>query len=358
MIGQIKEIATFPLKGGRELMAMLAALLIAFPSVAQTPADPARFTGPDRTLRLIAGAKKEGALTLYSSAPVAVMTDVTNAFTRKYGVKVSLWRGGSEQVMQRIITESRGARVAADVMETAGPNIEAVAREKLLQPVETPMTAGLMPEAVAMNRPWIVSRLSVFTIAYNTNAVRKAEAPKSYSGLADPKWKGKLGIEADDDNWLMAMSEALGGEAGIKLFRDIVATNGISVRKGHSLLANLVSSGEVPVALDSYVDEVAVLKKSGAPIETVFAAPVIAMPTAVGVLKRAAHPYAAVLFVDFLLSEEGQKILAAHDVVPANPKMQRLPPGVKLVLMDSGKYLDENAKWTKMYKDIFVNRTR
>ena len=178
------------------------------------PPDPAHFTGPDRTQRLIAGAKKEGALTLYSSAPVEVMTDVTNAFTKKYGVKVSLWRGGSEEIMQRVITESRGGRVAADVMETAGPNIEAVTREKLLQPVETPVTAELMPEAFAKNRPWIVSRLTVFTIAYNTNAVRKADAPKSYSDLADPKWKGKLGIESDDDNWLMTMSAAMGGEPG------------------------------------------------------------------------------------------------------------------------------------------------
>ncbi|HXJ02263.1 MAG TPA: extracellular solute-binding protein [Micropepsaceae bacterium] len=336
---------------------ILAALLFVGAHVAaQTPVDPAHLTGPDRTARLVAGAKREGELTLYSSAPIAVMTDVTNAFTKKYDVKVSLWRGGSEEVMQRAITESRGGRVAADVMETAGPNIEAVAREKLLQPVETPATTNLMPEAVAKNRPWIVSRLSVFTIAYNSNAVRKADAPKSYSDLADPKWKGKLGIEADDDNWLMAMSDALGGETGLKLFRDIVEKNGISVRKGHSLLANLVSSGEVPMALDSYLDEVAALKKSGAPIETVFAAPVIAMPTAVGIFKRAAHPYAATLFVDFLLSEEGQSILAAHNVVPTNTKVQHLPAGVKLVFMDAGKYLDENAKWTKMYKDIFVNR--
>jgi len=82
-----------------------------------------------RTARLIVGAKKEGTLTLYSSAPVEVMTDVTNTFTKKYGVKVTLWRGGSEEIMQRVIAESRGGNVSADVVETAGPNIEAVNRE-------------------------------------------------------------------------------------------------------------------------------------------------------------------------------------------------------------------------------------
>jgi iron(III) transport system substrate-binding protein len=78
----------------------------------------------------------------------------------------------------------------------------------------------------------------------------------------------------------------------------------------------------------------------------------------VGVLKRATHPYAAVLFSDFLLSQEGQTILASHNIVPTNTKVQRLPPGVKLVFMDVGKYLDENAKWSKAFKDIFVTRAR
>ena len=354
--GQISS----PLHGGlRAFIALAAALLLlsAPPSHAQTPADPAHLAGPDRTARLIAGAKKEGSLTLYSSLPTEVMTDVTNAFTRKYGVKVNLWRGASEQILQRVVTEARG-NIFPDVVETAGPDIEAANREKLLQPIETPITAELMPEAVAANRPWIVSRLSVFTIAYNTNVVRKADAPKSYQDLADPKWKGKLGIESDDGNWLMTMSQSLGEDAANKLFRDMVAKNGMSVRKGHALLGNLIASGEVPVALDSYFDEISSFRKQGAPVETVFATPVVAMPTAVGVFKRAAHPYAGVLFVDFLLSQEGQTILASHNVVPTNTKVQHLPPGVKLTFMDVGKYLDENAKWTKIFKVIFVTRAR
>jgi iron(III) transport system substrate-binding protein len=170
---------------------VILASLFALQSVAaQTAADPTHLTGPDRSARLVAGAKKEGTVTIYSSAPVEVMTDVTNAFTKKYGVKVTLWRGGSEDIMQRVITESRGGRSSADVVETAGPNIEAVNREKLLTPVEMPVISELMPEAVAKNRPWIVSRLTVFIIAYNTNAVKKAEAPKSFSILRMRNGKG------------------------------------------------------------------------------------------------------------------------------------------------------------------------
>ena len=321
-------------------------------------AETGHFTGPDRTARLIAGAKKEGTLTLYSSAQVAVMTAVGKAFETKYGVKVNLWRGASEQIFQRVQAEARAGRLVADVMETAGPSMEAVNRVGLLQDIVTPVASELMPEAYRPDGPWIVSRLSVFTVAYNTNLVRKADIPASYEGFLDPKWKGKLAIEADDNNWLMTATSALGEERGLKLLRDIVARNGISVRKGHSLMATLVVSGEVPVALTAYVDEIETLKKTGAPIDYAFAAPTVAMPTRVGVFKRAPHPHAAVLFADFLLSEEGQKILAANGMVTTNLKVQRLPQDVKLVFMDVGKYLDENAKWTRLYREIFITQTR
>ncbi len=156
----------------------------------------------------------------------------------------------------------------------------------------------------------------------------------------------------------MTATGALGEDRGLKLMRDIVARNGISVRKGHSLMATLVVSGEVPVALTAYVDEIDALKKTGAPIDHAFAAPTVAMPTAVGVFKRAPHPHAAVLFADFILSEEGQKILAANGMVTTNLKVQRLPHDVKLVFMDVGKYLDETAKWTRLYREIFVTQPR
>jgi iron(III) transport system substrate-binding protein len=330
------------------------------PSLAQTlsTAETGRFAGPDRTDRLIAGARKEGALTVYSSAQAVVMTAVGKAFEQKYGVRFTLWRGSSEQIVQRVQAEARAGRLAADVMETAGPSMEAMSRQLLLQEIATPVTAELMPEAAAPGRPWITSRLSVFTLAYNTNRVRRADVPATYEGLLDPKWKGRLGIEADDNNWLMTATGALGEERGLKLLRDIVATNGISVWKGHSLMANLVVSGEVPMAITAYVDEIETLKKTGAPIDYAFAAPTVAMPTAVGVFKRAPHPHAAVLFADFLLSEEGQRILAANGMVTTNLKVQRLPPDVKLVFMDVGKYLDESAKWVRLYRETFVTQGR
>ena len=109
--------------------------------------------------------------------------------------------------------------------------------------------------------------------------------------------------------------EALGEERGLKLFRDIVATNGISVRKGHTLLANLVVSGEVPLAISTYFYKVAQLKGRGAPIDWLAIPPVVARFEGAGVARHAPHPYAAMLFLDFMLTD-AQDILAKRDFLP------------------------------------------
>ena len=318
---------------------------------------PAHLAGPDRTQRLIAGAKKEGFLNLYSSAIAEHMNAVAQAFEKKYGVRVRLWRGASEEILQRAVTEARGGRFDMDVVETASPQIVAIGREKLLEAVQTPVAAELMRETIIPGEPWLPSRLIIFTGAYNTQLIPHADLPKTYSDLLSAKWKGKLGIEADDNNWLMAFCSALGEDKGLKLFGDIVARNGISVRKGHTLMANLVASGEVPIALTIYYHEVEPLKRAGAPIEQLDIPPVFAFVAGVGVAKRAPHPYGAVLFLDYLLSD-GQKILAEHDNVPANLKFQRLPANLKLSFMDVPKYMSESAKWAKLYKDILAHQPR
>src|SRR5262249_8698619 len=159
------------------------------------------------------------------------------------------------------------------------------------------------------DRPWAATRYSVFAAAYNTRMVAAADVPQRYEDLLDAKWKGRLGIEADDVDWFFAVVGALGERKGLDLFRDIVARHGVSIRKGHSLLVNLVVSGEVPLALTAYGYRVDQLKKAGAPIDRNYLPPVIALPTGVAVLRNAPHPFAAVLFADFMLTD-AQAIMA------------------------------------------------
>src|SRR5207244_7954567 len=145
---------------------------------------------------------------------------------------------------------------------------------------------------------WIGDRVQIFTAAYNTRLVKTADLPKRYEDLLDPKWKGKLGIEANDHDWLSAVVTEMGEAKGLKLFRDIAAKNGLSVRKGHTLLANLVVSGEVPLALSAYAYKAEQLRKSGAPIDWFVIPPGVAPFEGASVARRASHPNAAILFFE------------------------------------------------------------
>jgi iron(III) transport system substrate-binding protein len=330
------------------------------PAIAQSGAslaDLAAYQGADRTDKLVAGAKKEGTLTFYTSAPVDDVKILTDAFEKKYGVKVRLWRGSSENILQRTVVESRARRYEADMIDTNGPEMEALHREKLLQAVKSPLHPELMPDAIRPHGEWVGTRLNIFVGAFNTKLVKKDDIPKGYEGFLDPKWKGKLGIEAEDTDWFAATVTALGEEKGLKLFRDIVATNGMSVRKGHTLLTNLVASGEVPVALTVYSYKAEQLKNDGAPLDWFALPPIVARFNGSGVTRNAPHPHAAILFYDFMM-RDAQELLASRDFTPSNLKVKPLPEGLKVSFIDPRLVLDEGDKWTKLYNDIVVKPAR
>jgi iron(III) transport system substrate-binding protein len=318
-------------------------------------AELAMYSGPDRTQRLIAGAKREGMVSLYSSLTVDDMKVFGGAFEKKYGIKLQLWRSSSEDILQRAVVEARGGRFDVDAIETSAAEMESLHREQLLQEVKSPYLADLHPAALLPHREWVGDRLNLITSAYNTGLIKPAALPKTYDDLVDPRWKGKLGIEADDSIWFGAVVTALGEEKGLKLFRELVRTNGLSRRKGHTLLANLVVSGEVPFTLTAYQYKVEQLKKSGAPIEWYVIPPGIARFLGTAVLRRAPHPHAAVLFLDFMLSD-AQKLLLDRDFMPTNMKVKPLEIPFKVI--DPAQMLDEGDKWSKLYDQIVVKQGR
>jgi iron(III) transport system substrate-binding protein len=318
-------------------------------------ADIAIYEGADRQQRLIDGARREGELSLYASSPLENIKVIADAFEKEQGVKVKIWRASSEGVLQRIVNEARGGRFEFDVVDNNGPEMEALHREKLLQRVKSPYQKDLIPEALPSHGEWAGTYVNVFVQAYNTAKVKKEELPKTYRDLLDSKWKGRLGIEAEDLDWYSAIVKEFGEEEGIKLFRGIAATNGLSVRKGHTLLANLVASGEVPLALTVYSYMAEKLKQKGAPIDWFAMSPVIARTNGSGVSKRAPHPYAALLFYDFLI-DKGQDLLVKMNYVPTSKRAQSPLKNVSLKLVDPAAILDEVDKWTKLYGDLTLRQ--
>lgn len=315
----------------------------------------ALYDGPDRQPQLIVAAKKDASLTLYTSMPEKDLPTLIGPFEKKYEITVKVWRASSAKILQRTTSEAAGRRFDVDAILMSAPELEALHREKLLQPVASPHAKGLIPGAVRPHREWVATFLSIWVQAYNTNLIKRDELPRSYRDLLDARWKGKLGIEVGDYDWFATLALAMGEDRTLTLFRDVVQKNGVSVRQGHSLLANLVVSGEVPLALTvySYMPEAA--KRRGAPVDWIALEPVVARANAIGVARRAPRPNAALLFHDFMITD-GQDLLASMGYVPTNASARTPLPNRKLNLVDPAMVLDEREKWTRAYEAIFLKR--
>ena len=333
--------------------------LLAFaPAPAAESALPAlaQYEGPDREQLLAEGARREGHLVVYTSLTVDDMAVLNAAFEKRHGVKVQIWRASSEKIVQRALAEARAGRFDVDVFESNAPTLEILYREGLLQRVLSPHHADLIPPAVPAHREWVGTRLNVFVHAYNTKLVRKEELPSSYLDLLHPRWKGRLGIEASDEDWFAAVVRQLGEDKGLKFFRDLVATNGLSVRRGHTLLTNMVAAGEVPFALTVYNFTTEQLKQRGAPIEWFVLPPAIARANGAAVARRSQHPHAALLYYDFLIGDEGQDILLKRDFVPASRKLDTALNRGPLTIIDPALIVDEGERWAKLYDEIVVKQ--
>src|SRR5437879_10873997 len=175
---------------------------------------------------LLAAARKEGSITCYTTIAEKDLVTIVRPFEKKHGIKVDIWRAGTDKVLQRTLSEAAGRRFDVDVIHFGSPEMEALHRERILQPVASPHFKELIQGAVPGHREWVATILSVWVQAYNTSLIKKEDLPRSYRDLLDPRWKGKLGIEAKNQEWFWTVSEELGGDAGIKFFRELVARNG------------------------------------------------------------------------------------------------------------------------------------
>jgi iron(III) transport system substrate-binding protein len=336
----------------RALVAIAAFMACA---LAQAQSELANYAGADRMERLAAAAKKEGGFTLYTSLAEKDLPVLLPPFEKKYGVKVKVWRASSVNVLQRAVTEASAHRYDMDMVLMSGPEVEALHREKLLQPVTSPHQRNLIPGAVPAHREWVSPYVSVWVQAYNTNAVKKQDLPKSFKDLLDPKWKGKLGIEAEDQEWLSTIAQEMGEAQGVAFFRELAQKNGVSVRRGHTLLNNLVVSGEVPFALTVYNYMPEQAKKKGAPIDWVGLEPLVGRPNSIGVALHAQNPASALLFYEYMLTD-AQEVLVSIDYVPANSRIASPLKNLRIKIADPVVALDQRDKWSKTFDSLFVRR--
>jgi iron(III) transport system substrate-binding protein len=256
---------------------------------------------------ILDGAKREGEIVFYASMNLAEANIMIAEFEKRYpSIKVKLNRAGSEKLLTRVLAEARAKRVAADVIQTVEFSMHILKRSGVLARHITPGDS-LYPKNFKDEGFWTTVYYNPYVTAYNTRFVAPRMAPKTYDDLLDPKWKGKMAMEATKADWFAGMLQIMGQERGLQYMRQLAKQEPM-LREGHELLAQLVAAGEGFFDINIPASSVDRVKEKGAPIDWVALGEAPAILVGIGLASQAAHVNAAKLFIDFALSREGQRL--------------------------------------------------
>jgi iron(III) transport system substrate-binding protein len=319
--------------GTSGVIAALALILNAGTASAQSGEDILHYKGADREQKLIEGAKKEGQVVIYAAIIVNQgMRPIAEKFQKKYPfVKLTYWRAPSEDIVAKVSAETRANNLVADVIEGTGVGELAVSAG-IVQPYTTPVVESYPAAYRDPDNLWTPTRLSYYSIAYNTRLVPPDKVPKSYQDLLDPQWKGKLswriGSSSGTPLFITNLRTAWGEEKARAYFEKLKDQKIVNFGAGSArTLVDRVIAGEYPIALNIFAHHPLISKAKGAPVDSKLLDPVAATAATMSVVKGTKHPHAAMLLVDYILSKEGQEILRAANYFPADPAV---PPDPKL----------------------------
>jgi len=306
------------------ILAMLAVLMwTSATSAAQSASVEALYAEinklppAQRQARLEEGARREGAFTYYSISAAELIAAYVKGFTTRYPfIKAEFYRGSGNQLVVRTMMEHKTGRLTADVISVGTENVMALKRSGIWARYHSPEEQNYPREQYDKDGYFHADSLGLATIAYNRDLVKKEEAPKSYNDLLDPKWKGNVTIDLEPERAMLTWLSAW-GEAKTREFVQKLLANGASVRRGHTLQGQLLCAGEFKIAAEVYPDGILRMKQKGCPAEIVFPNPTPALAGGnYAVNINVPHPHAAALFVDFVLSADGAKILSGTGRIP------------------------------------------
>jgi iron(III) transport system substrate-binding protein len=324
-------------------------------------AELALYKGADREKILLDGAKKEGQVAFYTSN-TWVAGPVSQEFEKKYPfVKANVWRSDSKALLKRLTEEMTAGRYVADVVETSPEYMFIMMREKILQEHFSPELSAYEDEAKIKGKNGVygwTNREIYISLGFNSKLIPPSEAPKNIKDYLDPKWKGKMSIAGTTTGvqWVGAVMDAMGRE-----FLDKLSAQEINVQNiSGAALSGLVASGEVPLSPTIFNSNIFTHKQKGAPVEWRPLDPVIAGVGTSGMVLNAPHPHAALLFLDFLHSKEGQQVAMKGGLSSPRNDVGSLEQKFKKLYLES-KYSPEEfekkiEEWENLMRRLFIRK--
>src|SRR5690349_14583028 len=298
---------------------------------------------------LIEAAKKEGKLVWYTSMAIDTSKPLLDAFVKEYPfIKAELVRAGEEQLMNRVLSETRAGQWLFAAISTSA--MGALVDRHLITAYNAPERDALLSEFKDPQRFWTGVFVNNLVLCYNTEMVPPKDAPKNYPDLLDPKWKGKMLMDSTDYDWFGTLATVWGKEKTVQYMKRLSTQNPLW-RRGHGLTAQLLGAGEVPLAW-AYNFRIERMKNEGAPVDWIETFdPIVVTVNGIGLGAKATHPNSAKLLIDFATSKKGQQMVrgmrripARTDIDPLAPKMDQSNLKFKAVPKEVYLQLDDHAR--------------
>lgn len=298
---------------------------------------------------LINSAKKEGKLVWYTSMAIDTSKPLLDAFEREYPfIKTDLVRAGEEQLVTRVLSETRAGMWGFDALATS--SIATMVDRKIIAPYPAPERDVFIDQFKDSQGYWIGIFVNNLVLAYNTKMLAAKDAPKNYPDLLEPKWKGQMLMDSTDYDWFGTLMTVWGRERTVKYMQQLAKQSPLW-RRGHGLTAQLVGAGEVPLAW-AYNFRIERMKRDGAPVDWIDTFdPIVVTVNGIALSAKAAHPNSAKLLINFATSKKGQEMIremrripARSDVKPLAPKMDQSKLKLKAVPNEVYSGLDDHAR--------------
>ena len=349
------------------LMALLALAGIDRSASAATVEDIALMNRADRQKMLLEGAKKEGKISWYTTLIVdQVVRPVKDAFEKEYPfLQVEFFRGNAERLVQKMFAEYQAKRYDVDIIDgTVSPTM--VRRANLLQRFYSPVLADYTAELKDSQGYWGSTNLYFFTTGYNTRMVKPNEVPKTYEELLNPRWKGQMMWSTSRGSGAPIMIgtilNTMGSEAGKAYLQKLKAQNVAKSTASNRQILDLTIAGEYPLSLHIFNHHAYISKGAGAPVDWQPHEPVTATIQTIALAKNTPHPHAAMLLLDFVMSEKGQKVFQQSNYLPAHPKVPAkqadLKPGggrfKRAYYIDPDVQYDKGNEWVEYFNNVFM----
>jgi len=306
---------------------------------------------------LFNGAKQEKEVVWYTTTSAGDNQAIVAGFTKKYPfLKVQVLRSTGEKLRQRVLTETAANQYFSDVLSVSSMEMGLLKSKNLLQPYDPPEAASYPAATKDKEKFFTAIYARNFVMGYNTAMVAEKDRPKDWADLLDPKWKGKFGIDEEEFEWYGTLVDYWGREKAGKFIKALASQQPV-LRRGHSLLSQLLAAGEFPVAL-VFPFEIEQLKRKGAPVEWSNASdPIVTSINVVALSSKAPHGNAGKLLINYILSEEGQTIIKNVSRVPirpgVKPNVAKLDQSALKIHYVPAEMFRKIADYEKEFRDLF-----